>query len=213
MGHPAIAEYKRISEMLADDVQEVIRMFRASPTECMRRTYAKTAFTFLEGDLYAFKQLILALEKILTLWIPPRGASHIVLFTEEQRAMLKEFTYEITNDGEARQTTYRARFTDSFKFVVNVLHQVMRLDSKVNYSDPGWNALINARKIRNRLTHPKSLESLAVTDNDIETIQTAVGWYEATINNMLDRLYNESFYAPRFGNDLRRKGSDDVPNT
>src|SRR5580700_4680078 len=110
VGDPAIDEFNRINKILTDDLHEIVRLRGQPPTDCMRRLYIRTLFTYFEGNLYALKQCVLALEQILVPWTFPRGTTQIVLLTDAQRAMLGEFTYRITSAGEAQRSTYHPRF-------------------------------------------------------------------------------------------------------
>ncbi len=166
-------EFNLIGKALTDDLHEIVRIRGTPPSACMRRLYMRTLFTSFEGRLYALKQFILSLEQSLLPWKLPRGTGHVVLFTDEQRAMLKEFTYKLTSGGEAQIATYYPKFSDSFKFTMNVLHKVMRLKSNVDYGGQGWHAVIESQKIRNRLTHPKSSADLVVTDDELKTADMA----------------------------------------
>jgi hypothetical protein len=119
------------------------------------------------------------------------------LFTAAERAQLEEVSYPIT-DGKAGESRYRARFRDSLKFAVNAFHKAIRLQSDVKYEGKGWESLCEARKIRDRLTHPKSLKDLTLTDDEIKKVGAAVEWYENTTDHMLDRLYTKSKFSDRF---------------
>jgi hypothetical protein len=57
---------------------------------------------------------------------------------------------------------------------------------------------MQTRDIRNRLTHPKPRADLEISDEDIKTAGAGIGWYQATVSSMLDRLANDSIFAPRF---------------
>src|ERR1035441_2252255 len=125
-------EFNLIGKALTDDLHEIVRIRGTPPSVCMRRLYMRTLFTSFEGRLYALKQFILSLEQSLAFRQFPRGVGQIILFTDEQRAMLKEFTYKLTSGGEAEIATYHPKFPDSFKFAMNLLHEVMRLKSSLH---------------------------------------------------------------------------------
>jgi hypothetical protein len=198
MSNPAVEEYNRIDKMLTDDLNEIVRVRGTAPTASLCRLFMRTLFTSFEGRLYALKQFILSLEQSLALLSFPRGTAHVVLFTEEERAMLKEFTYKLTSAGEAEVANYYPRFADSYKFTMKILHRVMQLESKVDYGGHGWKAVVEIQKVRNRLTHPKSSADLVVAESELKLADAAADWFEDTLEAVLNRLYTESFYRARF---------------
>src|SRR5436190_1440643 len=98
MSHPAFEEFDRVVAALGADVHSADTLHVTAPSDFTARTLVKTCFTFLEGHLYAFKQTVLSLEYVLNPFgglIPRARESRIVLFTEAEKAMLKEFTYDL----------------------------------------------------------------------------------------------------------------------
>ena len=110
--------------------------------------------------------------------------------------MLEEFTYDISG-GKARKKTYYPIFEDNIKFLVRVFHKAIQLESEIDFNSFGWKQLVEAQRVRNRVTHPKTDECLKVSDEDINTVRVGLTWYEQTIERMLERLEKDSIYAAR----------------
>lgn len=201
MAHQALENFQQIADVLTEDVKQAEQLYQASPSEFSRRVLIKTLFTYLEGHLYAFKQTVLAFEYILNPFgnlIPRASGSYIVLFSDEEKAMLQEFTYDMGSGGKARQRDYFPKLEENVKFLVQVFHKVVRLESKILFDCEGWNCLLDAQRIRNLIAHPKGHADLTVSDDDIKVVQRGVAWYEETISEMLRRLEKDSIYAPQF---------------
>lgn len=199
--HPAFKEFRQVAGVLLEDINAATALHRNAATEFSKRTLIKTSFTYLEGHLYAFKQAVLALEHVLVPMSIPSSRvvnSRVILFTDQERAMLEEFTYDLSSGGHARRKTYYPKLTDSIKFTTNVFHRAIQLPSDIAFNSEGWNHLINTQQIRNRLTHPKTRSCLQVSEEDIRTVGAGVQWYETIIDHMLDRFQTESIYAVRF---------------
>lgn len=205
MTHPAFIQFKKLEDTLIEDAEEAQRRYSQDPSDFNARMLVKTLFTYVEGHLYAFKQVTLALEEVLAPPFPPadptrRRSKYVVLFSDEERAMLEEFTYRLDSSGRAVKSDYYPRFPDSFKFTVAAFYKAIKMPNDIDFNCPGWNDLIFGQDIRNRFTHPKSVESLGVTGNDLARMESGVQWYENVINHLLHKLEKESIYAHRFGN-------------
>jgi len=200
MAHQAFEKFRQITTILLADVEASRLLYAISLNDFSRRSGVKTLFTYLEGHLYAFKQATLALECELLPCSPLPGMreTRIVIFSDEEKAMLEEFTYEMSGSGKARRQTYYPRFEDNIRFIIRAFHKAIRLESKVDLDCQGWNQLIESQRIRNRITHPKSVNDLSVTDADLDTVNDGINWYEDAVSSMLERFEKESIYAPRF---------------
>lgn len=199
MNIEAFQNFNRITSVLLEDVQLARSQYQQTPTEYSRRVFVKTLFTYLEGHLYAFKQSVRAFEYALNPYgdiIPHAPNSWIVLFTEEEKAMLEEFTYDMGSGGKARKRLFCPQFEDNVKFLVRVFFSAIELESDIDFRSVGWNQLLEAQRIRNRITHPKTDECLQLSGSDVKTVETGIAWYEETIQHMLDRMEKDSIYAP-----------------
>ena len=112
--------------------------------------------------------------------------------------MLQEFTYDMGSGGTARKRDYSPRLEEDVKFLVRVFHKAVGLESTILFGCEGWNRLLDAQRIRNRITHPRGHIDLTVSDDDIKVAQQGVAWYEEVISEMLGRLEKDSIYAPQF---------------
>lgn len=195
----AIDQFKNVQQALTDDVAAAKGLHAARESDFTRRMVVKTMFTYLEGHLYALKQVILDFEHILNPWqLQGIKDSRIVLFTDEERAMLEEYTYDLSSGGVARKTLYLPRFADNIKFAFTLFQRAVRLEDTVNYNSEGWQRLLESQKIRNRLTHPRSTESLSVVEAEVATVEKGVAWYDNNVDALFHRLEHESIYTRRF---------------
>ena len=53
-------------------------------------------------------------------------------------------------------------------------------DYRPKFSDHGWNCRLKAKKIRNRITHPKNIAELKISHQEMTTIDTGEQWYIKT---------------------------------
>lgn len=195
-----LQNFLQIADVLEADIKLARGQCQQEPSEYSKRMLIKTVFTFCEGHLYAFKQAVLAFEYILNPWknlVPGAKESRMVLFTDEERAMLEEFTFAMGSGGKACKQVYYPKFKDNIKFVVQIFYRAIQQKNEVDFNSAGWTRLMEAQKIRDRITHPKTAEALKICDDEMKTVIAGHDWYVETINRMLKSL-RESALGSRF---------------
>jgi hypothetical protein len=55
-------------------------------------------------------------------------------------------------------------------FVLRMFAELLGYDAAKFFTDHGWDELKNAIKVRDRITHPKSVEELHISDEDIKSL-------------------------------------------
>ena len=84
-------------------------------------------------------------------------------------------SYKIDTNGDVVIEKLRISFKDRLLFSVKLFFEAT--DKTVNPKTiPGWEALQQAIKIRDRLTHPKTLEDLKVSEDDYSKVKETNGW-------------------------------------
>jgi hypothetical protein len=195
-----LQNFLQIADVLEEDIKLARVECQQAPSEYSKRVLIKTIFTLCEGHLYAFKQAVLAFEYILNPWenlVPGAKESRMVLFTEEERAMLEEFTYVMGSGGKACKQVYYPKFKDNMKFVAEIFYRTIQQENEVDFNSTGWTQLMDAQKIRDRITHPKTPAALKISDEEMKTAIAGHDWYRETINRMLKSL-RESPLGLRF---------------
>lgn len=137
-----------------------------------RRLIVRSTFSFIEGMLFQLKQLSLvaAAEKKRPL-LP------------EEIAMAKEVDYELDESGAIKPVKAKLRFKGNFRFAFKLFIKSNALDQKFMPDLGGreWNKLVNALKIRDRITHPKSESDLNISDEEIQNALLVYDWVYAQI--------------------------------
>lgn len=184
--------------LLYQDIDLAADLHRKLNTEATRRILVRAYFTLFEGEIYALKQTILSFEYVLS-HIPQthNSNSYIRLFTEEEKAMLEEFSYDMSSGGKARKIDYYPRMPENVKFTFNMFCQSLHIESDIDYNCLGWNKLSEAQKIRNRITHPKSPEDLQVSKQNLNDVEVGLQWFQNTFETLLDRYQAKSQMKPR----------------
>jgi hypothetical protein len=148
-----------LGQLLVDDVIQAGNELTRDPhNQFKRRTFVHFLFAHIEGFTFAKKRFARALyEKI--------GVGN---FTERQIAWLREEAY-----GQKFP-----RFEDNFKFSFQAMSAVMGIKFDLNLDrDPRWHSFRLALTIRNRITHPKLVHDMNISDEEILHVMKAFLWF------------------------------------
>jgi hypothetical protein len=150
--------------LLAYDAAEAISKMDANDNQATRREFVRTAFAAVEGWLWDYRQFVQAtIEKI-------RDLSTL------EKSALSETSYSISETGKLREQLRFVPMTIMFRFVTRLAeeecgHQI------VDFGSVEWQRFLHSLAIRNRITHPKNLKDLTISDADIESVRDSLLWF------------------------------------
>jgi hypothetical protein len=159
-----------LSKALGTDVMTAKKAYEQEDTPYARRVYVRMICSAIEGLTFSMKQV--ALES-------PSARNRV--FSQEETAFL--------------QGKKHLRWKEHFLWTIS-LYRKMSLDRrKLNcdqrakllprYSDHGWFCLRQTNKIRDRITHPKKVEELTISDQEMATVEKGQQWYLPTMVGLL----------------------------
>lgn len=102
-------------------------------------------------------------------------------------AVLKEESYFVDGRGRVQTQEKYLNFENAFRLSVKYYFTQPLNNSKVDYGDGGWEAMLQGLETRNRISHPKLTAQLAVTDNELETVKKAKKWAD----DLMHKLFGE----------------------
>jgi hypothetical protein len=175
----AYNELRDIELILADDVfitgsaekDEGNRQF-------WRRAAMRSVFALIEGVVYRMKRLAYEVHEYEG--NPLSGA---------EAAVLLEESYELNDKGVATIKQNYPKIEKNIKFAFAALARAHNITYQLSLSDEaGWGAFIKTLKVRNRLTHPKHVRDLTVSDEEIKTMMNVYYWFLTSIKAILDEI-------------------------
>ena len=98
-------------------------------------------------------------------------------FSAAERAALTEITYDITDQGKPTEKALPVSLLKGLRFTFWMYAEVYGLDASPDYGGEGWRAFQDAVRIRNRITHPKQVASLAISDMEVARVDEAYRWF------------------------------------
>jgi hypothetical protein len=137
-----------------------------------RRLYVRSVFAAIEGFAFFLKQHTLNRRMIDCYDSFKKGTPDLPL---RDLALLFEESYTLKDNGEPQTTNAKLRTLPNLLFALSSFAQSVGSKWQIR-KDAGFAALTNAVRIRDRLTHPKTLDALTVTDKELDAVKQAFGW-------------------------------------
>ncbi|MGA9767933.1 MAG: hypothetical protein WBV94_02765 [Blastocatellia bacterium] len=175
----AIAEvhrrYNGLIVALALDVNSANDILRENPSQFNRRQAVRTSFAYIEAGIYSLKQITLVVHDTF-------GAT----FTDAELALLAEQSFELNEAGKAKTQVKFLKLASNLRFAFSCYARAFDCNYTLNVTDGDWNCFLNLINIRNRLTHPKILSDIDVSDDDLKNITKAFNWYQKSLTGLID---------------------------
>lgn len=160
---------RRLVDLVDSDVAAAAAVMEREPYQFSRRTYVRTVFAAIEAVVWSLKQsAVLA------------GGIASLSFSQAELALLKEKTYSLKPNGRAEELPARLRFEDNLKFALKIYARLHGAETVVDFGGPGFQALHRARKVRDRLTHPKCPDDLDVNVEEARDTFDGFKWVRDT---------------------------------
>lgn len=144
------------------------------------RTYVRAFFSMVEGITYRTRQILLC-----------RLKDKKIELTPEQIIALSEITVDLKDNGNinTRSKFYDFRSMNLFTYrTYSGLYNKHKI-YKSFVSDHRFNDFIKSIKMRNRITHPKTVEDVYINGQDIQTVMSAGDWFhDFTFQLFMDDL-------------------------
>ncbi len=166
---PALVEDVKTAEEKLDDQQY------------SRRVYVRTLFAMIEGVTYAMK---------LALFVIARNFGKPGDINVPELVILKGSTFDLNDKGEVREKEKHFRIKDNLKFTVKSVNRVLGSSINLGVDTQDWANFVKTVKIRNNVTHPKSLADLVISDKDLACIRSVNSWFKEIVAAMMVALKN-----------------------
>ena len=147
--------------VLISDATISLRELGDNDTPFRRRSAIRTVFSSIEGLMYVTRDLI----KVFPL-------SHA------EATVISEVSFEVTERGTISERKKFIPFDRVLKVIAKIIRK-HRPEYKLDFNHPGWASLLRLLDVRHRLTHPKEIGDLSVSDQEIEDANRGFYWFLA----------------------------------
>jgi hypothetical protein len=187
-----IADLRGKHGILKKDSERCIRATGKYPkNQFWRRMMVKNSFAWFEGTIYGIKKLAIH-----------QFERKEVRFSLAELAMLREEKYELdsqTSEAVAKATNY-AKFRQNLRFAFRCLAK--SCEATFALDEGMMPQLKQFEDVRNRLTHPKKVKDLEVSNGELEICIRVHHWFSQETS----RLFRECDVDKPANRQLIRRG-------
>ncbi len=149
--------------ILLHDVLQSMQRRTASDTQALRRDLIRTMFAAIEGASWEFRT------RVRSAAIELDGLTPII------EMALSEKTYFVTESGEIAEQTRYISLPAMIRLTTRLAENICP-GFKFDFRNDGWSNFKLSIQIRHRITHPKNIIELKITDEEITTAESAFYW-------------------------------------
>jgi hypothetical protein len=158
----------------AKDVDAMVQLLRIEPSsQVVRRTLVRNFAAHVDGFAYGLKQVTLALSRC------SRAG-----FTSKELARLSESKSYLDANGQEKRLRFSG-FIKNLHFAFKEYAKVNGFAFELDCNDARYRYFQQMVQVRNRLMHPKSLKTFAVSDEEITQIGEVRGWFNEQASSLL----------------------------
>lgn len=152
----------------------------------LRRSYVRAALALVDAIVNYIKhmaynfatQMVRPVQQHLgpNLWrCPVKAIARIT--TDGELSLLRDQIPSVKRSGEINVATVFLDFRRNVKFAFKSSARIFDAEIDLNFAeDARWVALSKAAETRNRIVHPKSGDSMYVSDDEIESVRAGYAW-------------------------------------
>jgi hypothetical protein len=192
------SDEKKFFDVLLADVDAADERLKSENNDINRRTLIRAFFSLVEGSMYVFRRRAISGLQ-LSLWCATVNANSASESDKDygfhkrkyddlkgcyrELAALDDITLKPDKTGVLREGSSRSQIIPLVALSLRAFarHQRLGYDCGHRFGKSGWRDLKTAVAIRNRLTHPKQVEQLAVSDKEIKILRSAMQWFSETV--------------------------------
>ena len=181
---------RQLTDELLSDFRSADSQLKQNSSQYHRRQFTRTVFALVEGvcSIYRQKakaaiQMDLSCRSHNLLANKDKAEHHQKQYDEikdcyHELVMLSETVFTPDDSGKMVEQPQRISFINSVAFSIRSWSKHMRyFDCSHFFADNGWNQFRKAVKIRDRITHPKSIKDLTISDTDLTIIEHGCEWF------------------------------------
>ncbi|MUJ39655.1 hypothetical protein [Aliivibrio fischeri] len=164
---------KEFFSILLDDCREGAEVWAEQLTDASKRAYVRTVFSFIEGNSHRLKLL----------WLECHKEGYIKLSEKELNCING---FKIEEDGQKK--IIKSAFKDSIKSSFSIASNAFNIKNPLITTGDDWRNFSRALEIRHRLTHPKTIEDLDVSIQNMQVVESACEFYRKATIELVTKL-------------------------
>jgi hypothetical protein len=175
-------DIERLVAALSQLSEDVSLAASLPESQFARRAWTRAVFALLECNTNLMADVILKANS--------RGE---VSLSPAEFAVLREESYRLTSNGrEAKSHSSFSPLRGRFRFVVELFAKLYDVEFVLDSGGAGWSMFSDAVDVRNRITHPSSVNDFCISRGDIDAIEAARKWYVDEIERLLSAIPDDA---------------------
>ncbi|MCH8043609.1 MAG: hypothetical protein IID44_07805 [Planctomycetes bacterium] len=185
--------FAELLKILGDDIGVCVDSLKEDPAnQFMRRTLVRTVFSYVDASLFVLRQYACEyhedysctlLAQVGPAETVPTLRKHFQrILTIEELCALRETTPQVGSDGKVRISPLFIKQKNAVRFTFSMYGKSCGLNVTPDYSDNRWKLFQDSINVRNRITHPKTVSNMSVTDDEVNAVVNACGWFFEAMN-------------------------------
>lgn len=168
----SVEQLKAVWKILDDDLDLAVKYGQSDNTAYAQRALLRTFFAAVEGLSYQLRQVTLA------------SIGNSPILSSAEKNLLQEKRYSLDKAGQPKSDEAHLQFPQSLLFSIATYAKNHGAVYRPVLSGNGWCSMKLAIKARNNVTHPKSVLSLSLSDQDFAALIEASRWWHGTMLSM-----------------------------
>ena len=163
---------------LATDIQHALQQAQISDTDSDRRNALRAIISAMEGTAWIYRMHVLSVAQSL-------GRS-----TPNLEFAFSETSLFVNEQGELKEQQRVVSTTAMIRLATNIAKDMCD-GLNADFSDVGWQRLRSAIRLRNRITHPKTVEDLAISQQDLDAASAGFDWFLTNVVAVMEATLKE----------------------
>ena len=176
-----VGRMSEVSDILYGDVLQCRKLSDEKELMFWRRNSTRAVFAFVEGVTNFLKSSSIEYGSVFGGQLL---ADEIGLLTGKGEPYINE------RGDVAYSRPPFPKFLNDVRFAFKMFAKSLCFSQELQVGDNGWSQLRQSVEIRHRVVHPKDVAELEITDEEVETIESALEWFDRQVALFVDGLAN-----------------------
>lgn len=187
-----LSPYVPKNQVLREDFDKCITTLDKSKNDqFFRRMLFRSAFAYIEGMIFQFKQSTAGLLLVKHIAAIQRDQDNIFLPTP-YTGFLNDSDFTLTENGDIKEKRAFIHLKTNIQYAFKVASEVYFSSYKLDKGS-GWLCFLRSVKVRNRITHPKDPVEMIISDNEVADVKATLIWFDSTFEDLFEQVDFKKF--------------------
>lgn len=171
--------YRKFSELYAELETEIKDLIAtAGPDISMvsrsqRRLIVRSTFAFIEAVVFSIKAIAAQNE----VGGPVSTADKLIA---------AEATYELSEKGELIVRPMKLRLAPNVRYAFRLFKNCYEVPTDLDVTGEGWQSFLRSIKVRDRITHPKGIDDISISDEELMDVAESLSWFRENVSGLME---------------------------